>query len=517
MTRRRELLALRRHRGKAVRRRCERLGTSAADARAGCGAAVRAWIPALAVWVLALGDAPAVAAPDPPTKGFQVSPSLAWQQGPHRVDVALGLRSRIEWWDAFGSETDAYVGTRARARLQYRHGDRFALAAELQLLHLDGMNRDGTGALALYRNANDGRDHASATDLRQLLAEWRPTATSWLRVGRQDLKLGAEALAEEPDWRYLKASRLGERLLGTVGWSHAERAFDGVDAGVQIGGHLLHAFAAQPTTGVFAIDDAYEPLRELRIGGASWTVTRGTWLEGTELGLFALVHDDERDPADGGLAGGEVEVYTLGGHWLGVYPLGPGVVDLVLWAAGQLGDFAGLDHRAAAGIVELGYRLPELPAKPWLRAGVNAASGDGTAGDGDHHTFFNGLPTNHLYYGFADQLAFQNLVNPFLQLRLAPHPWLTIDAFVHGFWLASRDDARYAGTGAFDRNVFGFAAQASGAQRDVGVEYDVVVSVTPQRNVTIEGGFAWLDGGDVFREARDRDVMFGYLSLALRY
>lgn len=101
--------------------------------------------------------------------------------------------------------------------MQYGYDARFLLAAGLQQLHLDGMGRDGTGALALYRNTNDGRDHASAIDLRPLQAEWRPTPTSWVRVGRQDLKLGTEALSEEPDWRYLEAARLGERLVGTVG------------------------------------------------------------------------------------------------------------------------------------------------------------------------------------------------------------------------------------------------------------------------------------------------------------
>ena len=265
------------------------------------------------------------------------------------------------------------------------------------------------------------------------------------------------------------------------------------------------------------MDDAYEPLWELRTGGVSLTAKRDAWLPHTELGLFALVHDDERDPDDGGLAGGDVEVYTFGGHALGVVPLGPGAVDVLLWAAGQTGDYAGQDQLAAAGIVEAGYQLRELPWKPWLRAGVNVASGDDDPGDGDHETFFNGLPTNHLYYGFADQLAFQNLLNPFLQLRLAPHPMLALNAFVHWFELMTRDDARYSGTGAFDRKVFGFTANPSSGQRYVGVEYDLVATLTPHRAVTLEAGFSWLDGGDVFRNAEDRDVAFGYVSLELRY
>ena len=66
---------------------------------------------------------------------------------------------------------------------------------------------------------------------------------------------------------------------------------------------------------------------------------------------------------------------------------------------------------------------------------MNAASGDGDPADGDHHTFFNVLPSNHPYYGFADQLAFQNLIDAFLQLRLAPDPRLALNLFVHWFRL----------------------------------------------------------------------------------
>jgi hypothetical protein len=471
----------------------------------------------LVLGVAAAGSARAADPPPPPADGLHLRPSLSWQHGAHRVDLGLSLRSRVEVWSAYVDHSDAYAGTRARAKLGYRYGERFAFTAELQQLYLDGMTEHGTGALALYRNANDGRDRAFGTDLRQLQAELRPLAGAWLRVGRQDVKLGTEVAYPEPDWKYLKSARLGERLVGTVGWSHAERAFDGVAAGWDLGGHLLHGFGAQPTTGVFAVDDAYEPLWELRTGGVSWTVKRDTWLPHTELGVFALVHDDERDPDDGGLAGGDVEVTTFGAHALGVFPLGPGALDVLLWVAGQAGDYAGQDQRAAAGIVEAGYQLRALPWTPWLRAGVNVASGDGDPGDGDHETFFNGLPTNHLYYGFADQLAFQNLLNPFLQLRLAPHPMLTLNAFVHWFQLVTRDDARYSGTGAFDRKGFGFTANPSSGQRDVGIEYDLVATVTPHRVVTVEAGFSWLDGGDVFRNAESRDVAFGYLSLELRY
>jgi hypothetical protein len=218
----------------------------------------------------------------------------------------------------------------------------------------------------------------------------------------------------------VKTSRIGERLIGSVGWSHEERAGDGVTAGLDLGGHHLFAFAARPTTGVFAVETAYRPLHDIRFAGGSWTVKRGSALPNTELSFFGIAYEDERNPDRGGLAEG-LEVYTLGAHAVGVYPLGPGKLDLLLWGAGQFGDYDGLDHRAGALLAELGYQLPGLFAKPWLRAGVNAASGDGDPADGEHHTFFNLLPTNHLYSGFADQVEFQNLIDAFLQLKATPH------------------------------------------------------------------------------------------------
>ena len=57
----------------------------------------------------------AAAAGAAPPDGLRLRPSLLWQHGLHRVDLGLGLRSRVEWWDAFGTGTDVFVGTRARA------------------------------------------------------------------------------------------------------------------------------------------------------------------------------------------------------------------------------------------------------------------------------------------------------------------------------------------------------------------------------------------------------------------
>jgi len=447
---------------------------------------------------------------------FHATPSVYAQLGDQRIDLNVAVRSRIESWDAFARDADSFVGTRTRLRLSYSWRDQLFLVGEVQDVRLTSMDPDGTGALATYRNAADGQSNAHGTDVHLLWAEFRPTTETFFRVGRQDLRLGPEVNYEEADWRYLKSYRLGERLIGSVGFSHEERAADGLTAGWSLGGHNVFLFAAQPTTGVFEVQGAYKNFNDISYEGGEWTVKRGTWLPDTELASFVIAYQDRRPPKDAGLAHG-ISLATFGGSLLGVYPLGPGKLDVLFWGAGQLGSYDRLDQGAWALIGELGYHLPDLPLQPWLRAGVNAASGDSNPNDGDHGTFFNLLPTNHIYYGFADQLAFANLVNPFVQLRLSPHPMVALNLFAHWFRLEDSADARYAGTGAYNDDTFGFTAQPSRGFTHVGREYDVVATVTPLKALTLEAGFNWLAGGALFSTSPSHNLRFGYLMAELRY
>jgi hypothetical protein len=449
--------------------------------------------------------------------GLHLGSPLHWQSGDHRVDLGLDVRFRTEAWDAHAGNTSWFTGTRTRVRLGYTFRERFRLVSELQDVRLQGLGDGSSGAAALYR-ANSGLDgNPHGTDLRQLYVEGRFLEKGLVRLGRQDIKLGTEVLYPEGDWKYLKVARASQRLVGTVGWTNSERANDGLALAADLGGHHVFGFVARPTTGVFDVDSAYRTQHDINYGGLSWTVKRDTWLEATELRFFALGYGDDRSTSHGGLSKG-VEVYTAGASLIGIHPLGPGKADVLVWLAGQLGDYDGLDHRAAAGIVEVGYQLPELPLKPWLRLGVNAASGDGDPGDGDHETFFNMLPTNHLYYGFADRLAFQNLLDAFVQLRLKPHARVGIDVFFHRFSLLQEDDARYFGTGAFNERVFGFGAQPSRGFTHVGNEVDVVANVSLAKFLGLQVGYGFLDGGALLGAlGPDPDVQFGYVQLKASY
>jgi hypothetical protein len=447
---------------------------------------------------------------------FHTTPSLFWQDGEHRIDLNIAVRSRLESWDAFAMDTDSFIGTRTRLKVQYKWREQLVLVGEVQDVRVASLDSDGTGGLANYRNAADGDHNAHGTDVHLLWAEFRPTPATFFRVGRQDLKVGPEVTYPELDWRYLKTQRLGERLIGSVGFSHEERAADGITLGWDFGGHQLLAFAAQPTSGVFEVDNAYRALHDVTYEGAEWTVKRGTWLANTDFTGFAIAYQDTRPPVDGGLTHG-LSLVTFGGSGLGVYPLGPGKVDVLLYGAGQLGSYDRLDHAAWAVFLEAGYQLPEFLLQPWLRAGLNIGSGDSDPTDGDHQTFFNMIPTNHIYYGFADQVELPNLMNPFVQLRLTPHPMVALNLFAHWFRLTRSSDSRYAGSGVYNLDTFGFTAAPSRGFTHVGREYDVVATFTPHRALTLEAGWSWFDGGAMFSLNRSTQTHFGYVSAELKY
>ncbi len=455
------------------------------------------------------------APPPPPPDGAHATPSLYWKEGPHRVDVGVAARVRMEGWDTFSAtnpDWDWFTGTRLRLSLRYAYADKIVLFIEGQDTRIHGLDADSAAPVRNYF-VNGGLDsNTEGTSLRQAFIELRPEAGIALRAGRQDIKLGSEVSYAEPNWKYLKAARLGERLIGTVGWTHVERSNDGGTLMIDSGEHALYLFAARPTTGVFDADSGYRPQRGLVYGGAAFTSKRGEWLPNTELGAFVIAYDDDRETTSGGIAGG-VDVYTIGASALGVYPVGAAQVDVLGWIAGQTGDYGGIDHSAYAGLFEAGIQLPALFAKPWLRVGLNFASGDSDVADGEHETFFNLLPTNHLYYGFADQLAFQNLKDWFVQLRLAPHEKIQLNAFIHYFSLMKASDARYSGTGAFSRASFGYVASSSNGARSVGVEYDLVATLALHKSVTLELGVAHLDAGRVM----PGDVDFTYASVEFKY
>jgi hypothetical protein len=455
-------------------------------------------------------------------QGLRLSPAISWSRGQQRIDLSASLRFRSEGWDAHNDDTDFFHAFRTRLGVRYTWSKLGSVFAELQDARIHSLDGGTSGAAALYWTHGSRRRNVHATRLRQLWLELEPLQGLALRLGRQDIKLGTQALYPEANWKYLKLKRLSQRLVGTVGWTHGERSNDGVTVAYNGDRHHVYAFLTQPTTGVFDINSSYAGQEDITYGGVSWTVKRDVWMQHTEFRFFALGYEDDRPASDGGLPlAGDVEVWTAGLAAVGIYPMGPGNLDALLWGAVQGGHYpgtlGGLDHRAWAGIFEIGYQFTGAFMKPWFRAGVNLASGDSRASDGDHTAFFNMLPTNHLYYGYADRFAFSNLLNYFAQLKLRPTKKAGLELFLHRFQQLTSDDLNYFGTGAFNKNVFGLSGRPVTSHRGLATELDLVVSYALHPKVSLLAGYVYMFGNARFNALADDDVRFGFIELALRY
>jgi hypothetical protein len=479
------------------------------------------------VAAFALGSAPALTlGAEPPEKSKSLlDRPLQWKEGDHTVTLSLVSRFRMETWDAHASDTDTFYAWRSRAALKYDFQDLFSGLIEFQDARINGLASDTSGAGSLYRPATHDKSRTASQRIRQLWAELRPVEGLALRVGRQDLKLGTEVMYPEGNWKYLKIGRNSQRLVGTVGWTHGERSNDGFSIRYDLGDSVLYGYGAKPTTGVFEIERAYATQDDILHAGLTWTAKRGTLIDNTELRLFGTWYEDTRDSNDGafgGLDNQTLKIWTTGFSSIGVYPCGSGNLDLTLWGAFQWGKWpaagSNLDHEAWAAIAEAGYQWTDVRTNPWFRLGVNMASGDGSSTDGDHESFFNVLPTNHLYYGFADRYALGNIIDYFVQLKAKPTEKSGLNLMLHHFTMMTSDDGRHFGTGAYNKASFGYGLQGNpSGHRGMGTELDIIADYKLHDLVALQAGYVYMWGHALFNSMADDDVRFGYLQVTVKY
>ncbi len=104
-----------------------------------------------------------------------------------------------------------------------------------------------------------------------------------------------------------------------------------------------------------------------------------------------------------------------------------------------------------------------------------------------------------------------------MQLKLAPLPKLRLELTFHQFWLPTDEDARYFGTGAFNRSSLGFGSSPSNGSHNVGQEIDFVASYKLNRHVSVADGYAKLFGGGVFDGFRRKNSNWGFAEVSIKY
>ncbi|MDX1996943.1 MAG: alginate export family protein [Thermoanaerobaculia bacterium] len=363
-------------------------------------------------------------------------------------------------------------------------------ASAIRTLPVDGAF--GAGPVYFGTDFDDQPDQLGLLELSATYKSERGRVT----LGRQGYIDGFERATGNANLDWVKRRRVAERLVGNLDFTVVGRRFDGASASLAVGKDQLDLFAFQPTKGAFRFEGALETLDKLQVFGASWTSGFGAWLPKSEVRLFAQQYVDDRAAFQSAL-GGHVEITTLGGSILA----GDAVHDVLLWVAVQDGDYGSRDHAAWAVVAELGHRFTGVHGEPGLHLGFEQASGDD--GDRDHGSFWNGLPTNHKFYGSLDYFAFSNLRDIYLELRWAPRKDLKLLAAVHDFSLVETRDAWYGGSGAFGARDAAFAARrpAGGfTSSDLGRELDLDLVWSGPKKLELRLGAGFFQGGDAVEQ-----------------
>ncbi|MEX2205373.1 MAG: alginate export family protein [Myxococcota bacterium] len=343
-----------------------------------------------------------------------------------------------------------------------------------------------------------------------------------VQAGRQLFREGLEAPSADPTLLWLQKNRIAERLVGPFDYTNVGRSFDGAQVAYDDAAVNVTAFGFVPTWGGFEIN-ANRQL-EVGIAGVALSAKALEALPGTSGRLFGLWYRDRRDllPVDNRplvvreADDGDIEVYTLGANLSHVQAIGSGQLDVLVWGATQYGDWQSQSHDAWAYAFELGFQLPELWAKPWLRVGINQSSGDPDPGDDEHESFFQVLPTARLYALYP----FYNLMNNrdlFGQLILRPAEIVTLTTTAHWLRVSQNDDLLYAGGGATSNSVFGYSGTATGGRNGIGTLVDLSLSVQATKNLTLTAYYAHVFGCGMIDQAfegNDSSYAFAEATLA---
>ena len=327
------------------------------------------------------------------------------------------------------------------------------------------------------------------------------------RVGRFGYNQGLEKVAQDPTLAWLQRARISQRLIGNFDYTNVGRSFDGVQAMYDRDPFNLTLMGSHPTAGGFNVN-ANQEIDKVDLIAATASLVEPVGLQPTSAQFFYIFYRDRRD-LKGAVVDNrtrdlptgqqctasnrsliracdtnDIAISTIGADVVHVASAGPGKVDVLGWAAGQVGDWESLNQGAWAYALEVGYQLPDVLLKPWLRLGFSRSSGDPNKNDGDHGTFFQILPTARSYA----LMPFYNMMNNqdlFLQGVTRPLPGLS--AAVSGHWLRATDsrDLWYAGGGATSDTFFGYSGVPAKGRHELSYLTDFEVNYAFNQHLTV--------------------------------
>lgn len=380
------------------------------------------------------------------------------------------------------------------------------------------------GLGATYYASSGNNSYPAAAFLKQGYVRLRSTGNANdLRLGRFEFVGGEETEPTNHTIAWLQTNRIAQRLIGSFGFSNAQRSFDGIDGHYTSGPWRLTAMAARADQGVFNMNGNPELNVDLQYLALTRTALRGHLLArafGIDYhdGRTGITKTDNRPLAVRQADHKNIRLGTYGGDVLVAAPAGPGTFDLVFWGALQNGAWGVQSDSAGAAALEGGYHLVSTPTAPWLRVGWFRSTGDNHPSDGTHNTFFQILPTPRVYA----RIPFYNLMNStdeFVQFIDQPVHRLSVRADFHGLRLTSAKDLWYLGGGAYDNSVFGYAGRPAHGHAALASLLDASATWKTTSNVALNFYFgqAWGRSVPASIYPAGHSLQYGYAEVVYRW
>lgn len=428
------------------------------------------------------------------------------------VKFSGSARIRSESWSFFEAngfdDRYTYLAVLLRASLAQQLNPSLDWQVELAAPALLGLPdhaiapapRGQLGLGATYFAAN-GDENAVGLFPKQAFVRWK-SGTHALRAGRFEFNEGSEVAPKNATLAALKNARVAQRLIGAFGFSHVGRSADGVHYVFNRDALNVNAALFRPTQGAFNVEGLGE-VDDVGLGYASLNYSRPN----ADERIFLITYSDRRDlvKTDNRPASvraqdfGDIEIATIGGHYLALF----GKTDVLVWLALQGGDWGALEHHAGALALEAGYHF-DGPRAAAVRGGIFRSSGDDDATDDEHGTFFQILPTPRPYARFPFYNA-MNSTDTFVQFSFKPMAKLTVATELHRLRLSEEADLWYSGGGAFEDKSFGFAGRTSNGNDELARVVDLSVDYALNPKTSLTGYIGLAKGGEVVDAIFDDD------------
>ncbi|MHC4938513.1 MAG: alginate export family protein [Planctomycetota bacterium] len=270
-----------------------------------------------------------------------------------------------------------------------------------------------------------------------------------------------------------------QRLIGHLEWVDQGRMYDGIRVQIHPEKWFLDAFAFNITDAVPS--EAANQYFYGIYGGPKW------------CDFYFLGRQNQADRAGETGVVGKTLYWTAGARLHG----SRGAFDYKVEVPVQFGELNGDDLTAWGIATTWGWNFEDAKWSPRVYAEVNYASGDNDPTDGKVKQLQTLFPTNHLFYGFADQVGWENLFEIRIGVLLKPAEKWRVRVDWHHF---RRPEEEGNWVGAAGRTI---RSGATGTSSHLGDEVDLVVAWLPAKPLSLHFGWAIFLPGSFIEETGD--------------